>query len=138
MYVFLKVFHILFVIGWMSCLFVLPRAILFWKYAHESGESCEHLRQLCFRLFRFGSLMGVLAIALGVWLWLAFDFKGHWLMVKMVLVALLVVYYFVCGGLVYQAISQSRFKSSFFLRAFNESAVLLVIVILYAVVSKWP
>ena len=41
----------------------------------------------------------VLAVTLGVWLWLAYDFSGICLHIKLALVLLLIAYHVYCGKL---------------------------------------
>ena len=130
--------HILFVIGWMAGLFVLPRALLLWKVAHEEKKSSDAIRSLAIKLFRFGSLMAVLAMSFGIWLWIGYGFSGKWLDLKLVFVALLVIYHLLSGWLLLRAIRFNSFGRNWFLRVFNESPLLLVLPIIYLVVAKNP
>ena len=131
-----KTFHILFVMGWMTCLFALPRALLHWKYAVESGQEAEVIKQLSIRFFRFGSLMAVLAITFGSWLWLGYGIGGRWLMAKLALVVLLIVYHLVSGLFLLRGVKHRTFMGGVFMRLFNEGSLLLVIPIIYFVVAK--
>lgn len=131
----LKVTHIVFVIAWMACLFVLPRVILHWrKTLGLGGEGA--FKSLCIGLFRFGSLMALLAIFFGVWLWQAFGFNGTWLHYKLAFVGLLIIYHLISGKLLLDTINNKFFKNSIRLRLFNESSLLIVVPIIYLVVSK--
>jgi putative membrane protein len=120
----------------MACVFVLPRALLQYKFAHELGKETDAIRSLSFKLFRFGLLMCFLALFFGTYLWLQFDFSGTWLTLKLVLVGLLFIYYIVSGWLLYRAIKFGYFLSGMALRVFNESSLLFAIPIIYLVVSK--
>lgn len=120
----------------MSCLFVLPRVILHWRKACFADKESEAFRSLCIGLFRFGSLMAVLAIFFGIWLWQAFEFHGAWLHYKMAFVVLLIFYHLISGKLLFNMLKNKPFKSNIALRLFNESALLIVIPIIYFVVSK--
>jgi len=120
----------------MACVFVLPRAILHFKIAHESGKETDAIKSLSIKLFRFGILMFLLALFFGMLLWLKFDIGGTWLNIKLVLVGLLFIYFIVSGGLLYRAIKQGSFLDGIALRLFNESSLLLAIPIIYLAVSK--
>jgi putative membrane protein len=132
----LKVTHILFVVAWMSCLFVLPRVILHWRKICYSSQESEAFKSLSIGLFRFGSLMAILAIFFGIWLWKAFSFNGAWLHYKMAFVFLLIIYHLISGKLLLNIIKNKPFKSNIALRLFNESSLLIIIPIIYFVVSK--
>jgi putative membrane protein len=132
----IKVTHILFVISWMSCLFVLPRVILHWRKTCNSGQESEAFKSLSIGLFRFGSLMAILAISFGIWLWKAFGFSGAWLHYKLAFIVLLIIYHLISGKLLLNTIKNKPFKNNVALRLFNESSLLIVIPIIYLVVSK--
>jgi putative membrane protein len=132
----IKVTHILFVIAWMSCLFVLPRVILHWRKTCRSSQDSEAFKSLSIGLFRFGSLMAILAISFGIWLWKAFGFNGAWLHYKMAFIVLLIIYHLISGKLLLNIIKNKPFKNNVALRLFNESSLLIVIPIIYFVVSK--
>lgn len=131
-----KTAHILFVIGWMACVFVLPRAILHYKYSQESGKDIDTIKLLSVKLFRFGLLMFFLALLFGAWLWLGFSIGGTWLSIKLGLVALLLVYFLISGWLLFRAVKHNSFLGNITLRVFNESSLLLAIPIIYLAVSK--
>lgn len=131
-----KTAHILFVIGWMACVFVLPRTILHYKFAHESGKDTDTIKVLSIKLFRFGVVMFQLALVFGMWLWVGFGVGGTWLGIKLGLVALLLIYFLISGWFLLRAIKHSTFPGSIALRLFNESSLLLVIPIIYLAVSK--
>ena len=132
----IKTFHILFVMGWMTCLFALPRAVLHWKQAAEAGKETDAIRALSIRLFRFGSLMALLAMGFGTWLWTGYGFGGSWLAHKLAVVGLLIVYHLASGWLLLRGVRHSKFYGGVFIRVFNEGSLLLVIPIIYLVVAK--
>ncbi len=132
----IKTAHILFVISWVACIFVLPRALLQFKNAYENNNSTNAIKSLSIKLFRFGLLMALLAVLFGLWLWLEYDFSGGWLNLKIGLVGLLFIYFLYSGWLLLQAVKHNKFYSGVYLRVFNESSLLLVIPIIYLVVSK--
>ncbi len=133
--IWLKVVHVLCVMGWMTGIFAVPRALIFWHREHKLHGPGGNAGQLTIRLFRFSALLGVIAVGTG--LWLAYDLSfPDWVYLKLVLVGVLTAHYVYTGHLVLQA-HRGRFdKSDRFLRIFNELSVLVVIAILYVVIAK--
>src|SRR6185436_2517482 len=79
-----KAFHIVFVSSWFAGLFYLPRIFVnLASVAADSHAERERLLVMARRLYRFSSLLMVVAIALGLALWLGYGVgKGpgnHWL-----------------------------------------------------------
>lgn len=131
-----KIMHILAVFGWMTSIFAVPRALIFWRREWERLGGPGPLADLTFRLYRFSAGLGVIAVLLG--LWLAFAVWGFpaWLILKSGLVALLAAHYVWTGVLVARARRGIFRDSDRFLRIFNEISVIVVIGILWAVEVK--
>jgi putative membrane protein len=89
------------------------------------------------KLYRFGSLLMLPALALGLWLWLGYDFKGGWLYAKLALVIVAIGYHHACRSLLrgFEQVGRKQ-RSERWYRVFNESAVLLFTVIVLLVVVK--
>ena len=131
----IKVIHILAVMGWMTGIFAVPRALIYWKREFEKSGSGSEVATLTIRIYRFSSLLGVIAIAAGLWLAYEFGFPV-WTHMKIAAVTLLALHYAYTGILVKRAYQGIFDKSDRFLRVFNEISVLVVIAILYLVVFK--
>ncbi len=132
-----KAFHIIFVTSWFAGLFYLPR--IFVNLALVPAESrAERARLLLMagKLYRFMTPLGVLAVGLGLWLWLAYGFAGCWLHAKTALVAVLVVYHWYCGRLLAAFAAGRNTRSHVWYRVFNELPVLLLTVVVILVVLK--
>lgn len=133
----LKIIHILCVMGWMTSIFAVPRALIYWKRDFAtSGTSMSPLGDLTFRLYRFSAGLMVIALITGIWLGAAVWAFDTWVLVKLGLVALLVAHYMMTGGMVVRAKKGVFKESDFYLRMFNETSVLGVIAILWVVVTK--
>jgi putative membrane protein len=133
----LKAFHIFFVIAWFAGLFYLPR--LFVYHASTSDEpGLARFRVMEQRLFRLMTLGGTLAIAFGIGILIvapAFARTG-WMHAKLALVIALVGYHVWCYRLV-RAFRESRnTHSERWYRAFNEVPTLLLLAIVLLVVLK--
>ncbi len=132
----IKTFHILFVIAWMAGLFYLPRILVHYVEGRAAKEDVRRLVMMADKLFRFSTIMAVLALSLGIWLWLGYDFSGAWLWIKLGLVALLLLYHGQCYRYLRKMNDDAPIPTSLFFRIFNESALIIVVPILILVVLK--
>lgn len=136
-----KAFHIVFVSAWFAALFYLPR--LFVNLASVPADSHaerERLLMMARRLYRFGSLLMLAALALGLLLWLYYGIgKGAgngWLHAKLALVVVVIGYHHACRALLRSFEQFANKRSERWFRVFNESAVLLFTAIVVLVVVK--
>jgi protoporphyrinogen IX oxidase len=131
-----KAFHIVFVVTWFAGLFYLPR--LFVYHAMSSDEVsierfCVMERKLYFGIMTPGA---VLTIATGLVLWLYYGITGGWLHAKLALVTGLVVYHLWCGSLLRAFREARNTRTHLWYRWFNELPVLFLIAIAILVVVK--
>jgi putative membrane protein len=134
----IKALHLLFVIAWLAGLFYLPRIFVHYAEGHARGEDVRRLVVMAHRLFSFMTIMGILALCLGLWLWLGFGDSGRWLMLKLVFVLGLIGYHVACRALYVRMARGARMPGSLALRLFNEGALLFVVpIILLAVVKPF-
>ncbi|KUF10631.1 CopD family protein [Pseudoponticoccus marisrubri] len=130
-----KIIHLLCVMGWMTSIFAVPRALIYWRREWDRIGEFGPLGDLTVRLYRFSA--GLAVIALGTGLWLGW-FWGWpvWVHVKLALVALLAAHYLWTGHLVLRARKGQFGESDTYLRVFNEISVIGTIAILWVVVVK--
>lgn len=133
--IWLKTIHILCVMGWMTSVFAVPRALIYWKRDFQATGQDGHLGDLTFRLYRFSAGLGVIALFTGLWLAGILAMPG-WVWAKLGLVCLLALHYVWTGVLVARARRGVFRESDMFLRIFNEVSVIIVIAILWVVVAK--
>ena len=131
----LKIIHILCVMGWMTSIFAVPRALIFWKRDFAATGAFGPLGDLTVRLYRFSAGLAVIALATGLWLG-SFWQWAPWVHLKLTLVALLAAHYVWTGRMVIRAKRGEFRESDMFLRIFNEISVLGVIAVLWVVVVK--
>jgi len=134
----IKAFHIVFVASWFACLFYLPRLFVnLVQVPPDSHAERERLLLMARKLYRFGSLLMLPALALGLWLWLGYGITGGWLYAKLALVILAIGYHHACRSLLrgFEQVGRKQ-RSERWYRVFNESAVLLFTVIVLLVVVK--
>lgn len=132
-----KALHISMVVAWFAGLFYLPR--IFVNLAMVPPDSVaerERLLLMAGKLYRFMTPLGVLAVALGLVLWLGFGFSGAWLHVKVALVTVLVVYHWHCSRLLKAFQAGNCKRSHVWFRFYNELPVLVLFAVVFLVVLK--
>jgi putative membrane protein len=133
----LKAFHVVFVVTWFAGLFYLPRLFVYHATATDA-PSLERFVVMERRLFGIMTLGGTLAALFGVSMivaapgYLAFG----WLHVKLTLVALLIGYHvWFYRLMVALRIGKNRHSERWY-RLFNEAPALLLIAIVVLAVVK--
>lgn len=130
-----KAFHIVFVVSWFAGLFYLPRLYVNHAMALDIHVT-EHLKIMERKLFRFMTPLGVLALITGTWLWLGYGITGGWLHAKLALVAVLVGYHLYCGKLLGDFAHDRNRKSHIWYRWFNEVPVLVLVAVAILAIVK--
>ncbi len=131
-----KTFHIVFIVTWFAGLFYLPR--LFVYHAQAEDEISQERFKIMERKLYFGisTPSAVLALATGLMLWLYYGFAGTWLVYKLILVIVLVIYHIWCWKFLLDFKKDRNEKSHVFYRWFNEAPVVLLLAIVALVVLK--
>ena len=135
----IKAFHIIFMVTWFAGLFYLPRLFVYHAQAADS-ISIERFKTMEKRLYRgIMTPSAVLTIAFGSWLWLGFGITGGWLMAKLVLVAILIAHHFWLGFLMRDFARDRNRHSHVFYRWINEipAAPILFLVVILVVVKPF-
>lgn len=131
-----KAFHIIFMVTWFAGLFYLPRLFVYHAMS-EDVASIARFKIMERKLF-YGIMTpgGVLTAVFGIWLWLGYGISGGWLHAKLGLVLLLVLYHFYCGKLLIDFKHDRNTKSHVWYRWFNEFPVLMLLAVVILVVVK--
>ena len=131
----LKAFHIIFMVTWFAGLFYLPRLFVYHAMSKDK-ISLERFVIMERKLF-YGIMTpgGIITIILGFWL-LDYGYSGLWLNIKLLLVLLLVIYHMYCFKYLMDFKHNRNKHSHVFFRWFNEVPVILLIAIILLVELK--
>jgi putative membrane protein len=132
----LKAFHVVFMVTWFAGLFYLPR--LFVYHAMSGDAPSDERFKVMERKLYYGIMTpgAVLTVVSGLGLWLGYGIGGAWLHAKLALVAGLVVYHFWCGHLVKVFRTGANVRTHVWYRWFNEVPVLFLVAIVVLVIVK--
>lgn len=136
-----KAFHLIFMVTWFCGIFYLPR--LFVYHAMSTDAISNERFKIMERKLFFGIMTpgAVLTLFFGIWL-ISFNpgfyFSQIWVHIKLTLIALLVIYHFYLGKCLYAFKADRNQHGHVFYRILNEIPVLiLVAVIILAVVRPF-
>ncbi len=145
-YLWIKTFHLVFVIAWMATVFYLPRILVNIAEVGDVPAVRERLVLMGRRLYRFGHIMLGIALLLGLVLWLGYrmfaDFPTMvapgtgWMHAKLTLVALMLAYFVVCGRWLKSVDKGRALPSAKAMRWINEVPVFALIAVVYLVLAK--
>ena len=132
----IKSFHIIFMVTWFAGLFYLPR--LFVYHAASTDEISNERFKIMERKLFYGIMTpgGIITSGLGLWLWLGFGFSGTWLNTKLILVSILTLYHLYCGKILLDFKHNQNRHTHVFYRWLNEFPVLILIAIVILVEVK--
>ena len=135
----IKAFHIIFMVTWFSGLFYLPRLYVYHAMANDD-ISIERFKIMERKLF-FGITTpgAVLTLLSGIWLlhlnWMDY-MQQPWMIAKLVLVAFLVMYHAYLGKCLFAFKHNQNTRSHVFYRWINEIPVIFLIGIVVLVIVK--
>jgi putative membrane protein len=134
-----KAFHIVFMVTWFAGLFYLPRLFI---YHRAAVDQTSHDRFVVMerRLFIIMTIGAVLTAVFGIWLILLNPglLNTDWIQVKLVLVLVLISYHAWCRKISLDLKNGTNPHSDKWLRYFNEvPSVLLITIVILAVVKPF-
>ena len=138
-YLWIKAFHVIFVITWMAALFYLPRLFVYHGSATDeiSKDRFKIMEHKLYTIIARPSMILATGFGLGVLYlgWDAFGSRG-WIWVKLGAVVLLLGYHHYCARILRAFADDKNPHSERFYRMFNEIHALLLIVIVIMVVVQ--
>ncbi len=132
----IKAFHIVFMVTWFAGLFYLPRLYVYHAMCEDEAGNARFKimeRKLFYGIMTPG---GILTIVSGCWLWLGYGFSGQWLVLKLALVGLVVVYHVWCWSELRKFRDGGSTRGHKFYRVMNELPVFTLVGIILLVVLK--
>jgi putative membrane protein len=131
-----KAFHIVFMVAWFAGLFYLPRLFVYHALTEDRPGS-ERFKTMERKLY-YGIMTptAILTVVFGLWLWLGYGIGGGWMHAKAALVLVLIGYHLWCGRLVADFKRDRNRHGHVFYRWFNEAPLVLLIAIVLLVVLK--
>ncbi len=137
----IKAFHIIFLVAWFAGLFYLPR--LFVNHAMAEEEDVRaRLTIMERKLYRFITPWMLLTVVFGLWLLYDYAWTAYshmlWLHLKLGLVVVLIGYHFYCGRIARDFAQGRNRRSHGWYRWFNELPVLVLFgVVILAVIKPF-
>jgi putative membrane protein len=135
-----KAFHVIFMVSWFAALFYLPR--LFVYHASSNDMISNERFKIMERKLFYGIMTpaALVTLILGFWMLLDYAWQAYasmfWLQIKLFIVILLLIYHFYCWRLV-QAFKDNKNKySHVYYRWFNEIPIFLLMAIIILVIVK--
>jgi putative membrane protein len=133
-----KSFHIFFVICWFAGLFYLPRLFV-WHAMTEDSAGNERFKIMERKLYR-GIMTPCMVLTLVFGAWMLYFYPGFirtgWMQAKIVLVALVVIYHHMCLYHMKQFRDDRNTHSHVYFRWFNEAPTVVLLLIIILVVVK--
>lgn len=135
-----KAFHIIFVVTWFAALFYLPRLFVYHAMSDDKASN-ERFKIMERKLYRgIMTPSAVLTVVFGCWMLSFYPPEQiaamHWLHAKLTLIVVLLAYHLYCGRLLRQFRDNVNQRSHIFYRWFNEAPVLILIAVVILVVVK--
>jgi len=137
--IWVKAFHVIFMVTWFAGLFYLPR--LFAYHADVEDEiSNERFKVMEKKLFAIMTVGAIITIGLG--LWMLFDYAitayytSFWLYIKLLLVAGLIYYHYYCYKVVVDFRYDANVRDRVYYKLINELPVIFLVGIILLVIIK--
>ena len=135
----IKAFHLIFVVMWYAGLLYLPRLFVYHSMS-DDVIGIERFKVMERKLFAITTLGGVGALVFGIWLlsdyaWAAYS-KSLWLHLKLALVAVLIAFHVLCGKLLLDFRGDRNRHGHRFYRVLNEIPAVILIAVVILVVIK--
>lgn len=139
-----KALHIIFVVSWFAGLFYIVRLFIYHTEANMKSEVEKKIlhdqfsimqRRLWYVITTPAMILTVIFGTLMLWVNPAL-LKMPWMHIKLTFVTILLVYHFICQGIMYNLFKGTSTWKSSHLRLWNELATLILVAVVFLVVMK--
>lgn len=139
-----KALHIIFVVSWFAGLFYMVRLFIYHTESNSRPEDEKRILQEQFKIMQnrlwyiITTPAAILTVVFGTLMLTANPglLKMPWMHIKLTFVAILLVYHFICQGIMNRLKNDSSKWTSGHLRIWNEVATLLLVAIVFLVIMK--
>ena len=139
-YTWILAFHVMSFVSWMAMLFYLPRLFIYHRENADTKPFTEVVEVQEYKLFKYIGAPAMWATLLsgGVMLYMNSGIfsSGYWMHFKLLVLVFLVAYHFSLESIRKIMITNPHFKTSKWLRVYNEVPTLLMIFIVIMVIVK--
>jgi len=139
-YSWILAFHVMSFVSWMAMLFYLPRLFIYHRENADTREFTKVVEVQEYKLFKYIGIPAMWAtiISGGVMLYLnpGIFSSGGWMHAKLLFLVFLIAYHFSLESIRKTMIENPHYKTSKYLRIYNEVPTLLMIFIVIMVVVK--
>ncbi len=136
----LKAFHLVFVVAWFAGLFYLPR--LFVYHAMSDDKTSKERFKVMERKLLNGIMLPSALLTAISGLWMLYDYAWQayssmlWIHIKLALVFILYLYHYFCWRIYQNFLQDNNQRSHIFYRWFNELPVFILIAVCILVIVK--
>ncbi len=134
-----KSFHLIFVVMWYAGLLYLPRLFVYHSMS-DDVIGLERFKVMERKLFAITTIGGIGALVFGLWLLIDYAWATYWaslwLHLKLMLVAALIAFHVLCGKLMLDFRDDHKRHGHRFYRIFNEIPAIILIAVVILVVVK--
>ena len=135
-YLWVKVFHVMFMVAWMASLLYLPRLFVYHADNTKNKTTSDTFKTMEHRLyFYIGTPSAILVWITGLYLAYILGIYG-WLVVKFFAVIVMTLYHIWLSTFLKKFKNDLNLKSSIFFRKINEIPFLILLIILIMVIIK--
>lgn len=135
-YLWVKVFHVMFMVAWMASLLYLPRLFVYHADNTKNKTTSDTFKTMEHRLyFYIGTPSAILVWITGLYLAYILGIYG-WLVVKFFAVIVMTLYHIWLSTFLKKFKNDLNLKSSTFFRKINEIPFLILLIILILVIIK--
>jgi putative membrane protein len=139
-----KSLHIVFVVSWFAGLFYMVRLFVYHTESNQRPETEKRILQEQFTIMQrrlwyvITTPAMILTVLFGTLMLIANPvlLQFPWMHIKLTFVAILLVYHFICQGIMYRLQHGSSRWTSMHLRIWNEVATLLLVGIVFLVIMR--
>lgn len=136
-----KSLHIIFVVSWFAGLFYMVRLFIYHTEANMKSETEKEILHKQFTIMQrrlwyvITTPAMILTVIFGTLMLTAHPFLLHasWMHIKLTFVAILLVYHFICQGIMYKLAGGTSTWKSGHLRLWNELATLILVAVVFLV-----